>query len=182
MVRTVHQRRFQPHQRVPCQHTVGHCFLQPFFYRREIVFRHRAAKYLFFKYQPFAVGGLKLNPHVAKLPVPAGLLFVPALLFHLFPQAFTVGDPGLRQLHFHAKLRFQLADHHVKVLFAKPGDHLLHRLGIHLIAQRAILFHQPRKRTGNFALVALLLQLQRHRIGRVREGRRRHFKQLARRT
>ena len=79
-----------------------------------------------------------------------------ALLLAGLADGLTVGDAGCFQTDLHAELVLQLGLHHVQMLLTQTADDLLMGLGVVLVAQGGVLFHQAGQCAGDLALVALL--------------------------
>ena len=86
----------------------------------------------------------------------AGLLLVAALFLASLADGLAIGNAGSFQTDLHAELVLQLGLDHVQMLLAQAADHLLMGLGIVLVAQGGVLFHQAGQRAADLALVALL--------------------------
>ncbi len=85
-----------------------------------------------------------------------------ALDLHLLADGLPVGDALLGEGDFDAELILQLADDHIQVLLSQAGDKLLAGLGVVFKGDGGVLLHQPQKGLGNFALIPLALELDRH--------------------
>ena len=130
VIAAVQQRRLQADNGIPRQHAMAHSLLQALFHRREIVFRHAAAEHTLGKDKVALCRGLELDPHVTKLPMAAGLLFVASLRLALPADGFAVRDARLGERDLYAELVLQPGADHIQMLLAKAGDDLLHSLGI----------------------------------------------------
>ena len=76
-----------------------------------------------------SVTGTELDPHVAELPVTAGLLLVAALHLHGLANRLAVRNLRVFQHAVRAELARQLAADNIKVHFALTGEQRLRRFG-----------------------------------------------------
>ena len=156
MVAAVQQGGFQAHYGVACQHALFGGKAHALFNSREEVLGHAAAEHLLLKHDLLAVAGLEVDDNITELAVTAGLLLMTALLLAGLADGLAVGDAGCFQPDLHAELVLELGLHHVQMLLAQTADHLLMGLGIVLVAQGGVFFHQAGQRAADLALVALL--------------------------
>ena len=156
VVAAIQQGSLQADHGVTGQHALFGGQAHALFHSGEEVLGHAAAEHLFLKHHLLAVAGLKVDDDVTELAVAAGLLLVAALLLAGLADGFTIGDAGSFQADLHAELVLQLGLDHVQVLLAQAADHLLMGLGVVLVAQGGVLFHQAGQRAADLALVALL--------------------------
>src|SRR5206468_3498259 len=104
------------------QGTLAHRFADAVFYRGDPLLRHRAAVDLLLEHEAGAARkGLHFDDHVAKLPVAAGLLLVPALLRDRFADRFAIADRGRVALHLDAVPPFESRNYGVEMLVVDPA-------------------------------------------------------------
>ena len=108
MIGTVVQRRLEPDHRVACGEALFHTFAQALFNGGEEVFRHAAADDRSLKHQLVAGARFKFDPHVAVLPVAAGLFLMPPLCLDCLADGLAVGNLRYFQRHIYAEFVFEL--------------------------------------------------------------------------
>ncbi len=168
MVGAVVQRGAQAHHGVAGERAVPDAVAQALLHGGEKVPGHRAAHHALAELQRLAAARLKLDPHVAVLPVPAGLLLVLALDLHLFADGLAVGHARGLQRDFDAELLLEPRGNHVQVLLPQAGkDHLV-RLRVGAEADGRVLLLQAEDALRGLVFLPSVFGEHGHREGRGR--------------
>ena len=175
MVAAVQQGGLQADHRITGQHTLFCGQTNALFNGREEVLRDTAAEDLFLKDDLLAVAGLEVDDDIAELAMTAGLLLMTALLLAGLADGLAVGDAGSLQADLDAELVLQLGLDDVQMLLTQTTDDLLVSLGVVLVAQGGVFFHQAGQRTADLALVAFLGHGDGHEQAGQREDRCGHW-------
>lgn len=87
---------------------------------------------------------------------------MPALHLDLFPYGFTIGHLRHGQRNLDTEFALQLGYDHIEMLLAQAGEDGFPCLGIGLVGDGRILFHQAVEPEIDLFLVALLLSEDSH--------------------
>src|SRR5204862_5082647 len=96
---------------------------------------------------------LELDLAVAELPVPAGLLLVPAVRLGRGGDRFAIRDPRQLQRDLDAEPAFQLGDRHLDVRLPLTGEQQLLGLRIAGVADARVLLLEAMERRADLLLV-----------------------------
>ena len=136
----------------------------PFLDGRAVLLRNHATHDPVDEFESAAPGErLDLEPGVAELAAPAGLLLVPALNGRLSFDRLLVGNLRGLQIHLEAEFPLHLFDGHLDVDLAETGEDHLPGLVVPMEDEGGILIGQAMDRGDEFVLVAPGLWLRRQR-------------------
>src|SRR5665647_913791 len=171
MVRTKVQCDFDIHHRVTGQHARGHCFVNAFLDRWNVLARNHAALDGVDKLNAFTrFVRFNLENHVAVLTLAAGLTDKLALsVFDRLANGFTISHLRFTHVSFHAKLALHAVNNDFQMQLAHPGDQGLAGFLIRFDAERRILLRQTLQGNAHFFLINLGLGFYRLRNHRFRE-------------
>jgi hypothetical protein len=97
---------------------------------------------------------------VTELPVPAGLLLVPAVGLRCGGNGLEIRDAGQLQRHVHAEAALQLGHGHFEVQLPLAGNQLLVRSWIAVCPDRRVFFLQAMKGGADLLFIRTALRLE----------------------
>jgi hypothetical protein len=158
VIRAIVERGADPDDRVARDDPLMHGLDDSLLHRRDEVPRHGAADDLVDELEGLAVLH-RLEPHVdvPELAASSGLLLVPPLLAHRFPDGLPVRNAGLGGLDMHAEAAGQLLQHDLDLQVANAREDSLVELARHAHVDRGILLAQLVE-AGAHLLLALRLR------------------------